>query len=223
MRKTKDLLNGRLPKVTDELEDGRRVVNHQETLAAQEKGEALQRRFAEWLWSDADRAERLARRYNDTFNAVRPRDYDGSHLSLPGSNPAFTLRPYQVQAAITAASRTASQQAAGPAVLAALNLDRENAQVRASYDALTGRDAERARAVIVGDRSIDRQYRRLCKELKEDLRQHAGELNTWLQLLSTARNLERIADHATDIAQTIVYLQEGIIIRHKKDFPAANP
>ena len=97
------------------------------------------------------------------------------------------------------------------------------AQVRASYDALSGRDAERARAVITGDHSIDRQYRRLCKELKEDLRQHAGELNTWLQLLSTARNLERIADHATDIAQMIVYLQEGIIIRHKKDFPAANP
>ncbi len=90
-----DLLNGRVPKVIDELDDGRRVVNQQETLAAQEKGEALQRRFAEWLWGDADRAERLARDYNDTFNAVRPREYDGAHLSLPGSNPAFTLRPHQ--------------------------------------------------------------------------------------------------------------------------------
>jgi len=90
-----DLLNGRVPKVTDELDDGRRVVNQQETLAAQEKGGALQRRFAEWLWGDADRAERLARDYNDTFNAVRPREYDGVHLSLPGSNPAFTLRPHQ--------------------------------------------------------------------------------------------------------------------------------
>jgi N12 class adenine-specific DNA methylase len=90
-----ELLNGRLPKVTDELDDGRRVVNQQETLAAQEKAEALQRRFVEWLWSDADRAERLARFYNDTFNAVRPREYDGSHLTLPGSNPAFTLRPHQ--------------------------------------------------------------------------------------------------------------------------------
>ncbi len=90
-----DLLNGRLPKVTDELEDGRRVVNHRETLAAQEKAEALQRRFTEWLWSDADRAERLARFYNDHFNAIRPREYDGSHLTLPGSNPTFTLRPHQ--------------------------------------------------------------------------------------------------------------------------------
>jgi phosphate transport system protein len=97
------------------------------------------------------------------------------------------------------------------------------AQVRASYDALTGRDTERARAVIAGDRSIDRQYRRLCKELKEDLREQAGQLNAWLQLMSTARNLERIADHAEDIAQTIVYLQEGIIIRHRKDLPPANP
>jgi phosphate transport system protein len=96
------------------------------------------------------------------------------------------------------------------------------AQVRASYDALAGRDAQRARAVIEGDRTIDRQYRRFCKELKADLRQHAGQLNAGLQLMSTARNLERIADHATGIAQTIVFLQEGIIIRHKKETPAAN-
>ena len=77
------------------------------------------------------------------------------------------------------------------------------------------------RAVIEGDRSIDGQYRRLRKELKEDLRQDAAQLNAWLQLLSTARNLERIADHATDIAQTIVYLQEGIIIRHKIESPSS--
>ena len=97
------------------------------------------------------------------------------------------------------------------------------AQVRASYDALAGRDAERARAVIDGDRSINRQYRRFRKELKEALRLHAGQLNAWLQLMSTARNLERIADHATDIAQTIVYLQEGIIIRHKNEKPSPEP
>jgi phosphate transport system protein len=97
------------------------------------------------------------------------------------------------------------------------------AQVRASYDALAGRDANRARTVIEGDRSIDRQYRRLRKELKEHLRQQAGQLNAWLQLMSAARNLERIADHAKEIAQTIVYLQEGIIIRHKKDIPTSGP
>jgi phosphate transport system protein len=88
-------------------------------------------------------------------------------------------------------------------------------QVRAGYDALSGRDADRARAVIDGDHAINRQYRRYRKELKDDLRLHPGQLNVCLQLMSTARNLERIADHATDIAQTIIYLQEGIIIRHK--------
>jgi phosphate transport system protein len=95
-------------------------------------------------------------------------------------------------------------------------------QVRAAYHALAVRDAQRARAVIAGDVSIDRQYRQLRKELKENLRQDAGQLNTWLQLLSTARNLERIADHAKDIAETIVYLQEGIIIRHRKGTAGPN-
>jgi phosphate transport system protein len=96
------------------------------------------------------------------------------------------------------------------------------AQVQSSYDALANRDAEAARAVIEGDRLIDRQYRQLRRELKEALRQHADQLNAWLQLMSAARNLERIADHATDIAQTIVYLQEGIIIRHQGRTPAPN-
>lgn len=89
------------------------------------------------------------------------------------------------------------------------------ALVRASYEALAGRDVQRARAVIEGDSSIDRQYRQLRSELKECLRQQPGQLNAWLRLLSTARNLERIADHATGIAQTIVYMEEGIIIRHR--------
>jgi len=89
------------------------------------------------------------------------------------------------------------------------------AQVCASYEALVGHDAERARAVIEGDRLIDRQYRQLRGELKESLRHDAGQLEAWLQLMSTARNLERIADHATGIAQAVVYLQEGNIVRHR--------
>jgi len=108
-----------------------------------------------------------------------------------------------------------SQSVAVPEPLKTLARD-VLAQVQASHDALANRDAQRARAVIEGDNAIDRQYRRLRKGLKEDLRLHSSQLNAWLQLMSTARNLERIADHATDIAQTIVYLQEGIIIRHKK-------
>jgi phosphate transport system protein len=87
-------------------------------------------------------------------------------------------------------------------------------QVCASYECLVSRDADRARAVIDGDRLIDRQYRQLRDELKASLRKNAGQLDAWLQLMSTARNLERIADHATGIAQAVVYLQEGNIIRH---------
>ena len=69
---------------------------------------------------------------------------------------------------------------------------------------------------------IDRQYRQIRNQLKESLRHDAGRLDAWLQLMNTARNLERIADHATGIAQAVVYLQEGNIIRHKIDSPEAN-
>lgn len=91
------------------------------------------------------------------------------------------------------------------------------AQVRASYEALAARDANAARAVIAGDESIDRQYRYLRKEFRENLGLHADQLDAWLLLMNTARNLERIADHATGVAQTVVYLQEGVIIRHGAD------
>ncbi len=90
-------------------------------------------------------------------------------------------------------------------------------QSRASYEALAARDSQRARVVIDGDHAIDRQYRRFRREMKDCLRQDAGQLDAWLQLMSTGRHLERIADHATDIAQTVVYLEEGIIIRHNTD------
>jgi phosphate transport system protein len=95
--------------------------------------------------------------------------------------------------------------------------------VRATYDALAGRDTELAQAIIEGERSIDRQYHRLRKELKEGLRQSATQVNAWLQLLGTARNLERIADHATDIAQMVVYLEKGIIVRHRIEAPSPPP
>ena len=94
-------------------------------------------------------------------------------------------------------------------------------QARASYEALAARDTQRARAVIDDDRTIDRLYRRFRRETKDSLRQDASQLDAWLQLLSIGRHLERIADHATDIAETVVYLEEGIIIRHKTDTHAA--
>jgi len=79
-----DLLNGRLSKVIDELDDGRRVINQQETLAAQEKAEALQRGFGEWLWSDADRAKRLS---PDDLRALSPLLY--SHVNPYGSSTSI--------------------------------------------------------------------------------------------------------------------------------------
>jgi phosphate transport system protein len=96
------------------------------------------------------------------------------------------------------------------------------AHVRAAHDAQASRDANRAREVVEGDQHIDRQYRRLQRELKESLHQQPAKLEAWLRLMSTARNLERIADHATGIAQAIVYLREGIIIRHKIERPDAD-
>jgi phosphate transport system protein len=96
------------------------------------------------------------------------------------------------------------------------------ARAHESYEALTNRDAQRARAVIGGAKSISRQQRQVRAELKESICRDPGQLEAWLQLMSTARHLERISEHATDIAQSVVYLQEGIIVRHKIDDPAAD-
>jgi phosphate transport system protein len=95
-------------------------------------------------------------------------------------------------------------------------------QVHSSYEALTTRDAIRARAVIDGDRAVNKRYNQLRRELKESIRRNAERLDEWLRLMSIARNLERIGDHAVGIAQTIVYMEEGIIIRHKAAFKSAD-
>ena len=88
-------LNQRAASVYDHLDDGSRVLNQAETLAAREKQEALEARFSAWVWEDPTRAERLGTRYNELFNAtVLPR-YDGSHLSLPGLSSAFVPHPHQ--------------------------------------------------------------------------------------------------------------------------------
>jgi phosphate transport system protein len=88
---------------------------------------------------------------------------------------------------------------------------------QASYEALVLQDSKRARVLIEGDRAIDRGYRRFRRELKESLKQDPTQIDPWLQLMSIGRHLERIADHATAIAQTVVYLKEGLIVRHKSE------
>ena len=88
-------LNQRLHTVTDQTEDGRRVRNDAETIAARDKQEALGARFASWVWEDPGRASRLAERYNRLFNSVVVPAHDGSHLSLPGLADSFRPHPHQ--------------------------------------------------------------------------------------------------------------------------------
>lgn len=93
-----DTLNLRDVRVFDNVyEDGKekRVLNKQETAIAQSKQELIKSRFASWVFSDRDRRERLCRLYNEKFNSVRPREYDGSHLVLDGMNSEIQLREHQ--------------------------------------------------------------------------------------------------------------------------------
>lgn len=74
------------------------VMNEEETLAANVKAEDLRQAFADWIWRDAGRRERLARIYNDKFNTHAPKKYNGDHLELPGSSAGITLRKHQKDA-----------------------------------------------------------------------------------------------------------------------------
>lgn len=89
------LLNQRTIQIYDEREGGGRVLNAEETTAAQEKADQIQERFGEWVWEDADRATRLARRYNDLFNNTVLREYHGDHLVFPGLAANWVPRPHQ--------------------------------------------------------------------------------------------------------------------------------
>jgi phosphate transport system protein len=90
-------------------------------------------------------------------------------------------------------------------------------QVHDSLDALTQANVARAQAVIAADRRVDRHYRSVLKMLKLEIVQYPERINTWLRLVNTARNLERIADHASKIAEAVVYLREGEILRHRPE------
>src|SRR5262249_6625438 len=75
-----------------------RVVNREATTAAREKQRALKDRFRAWAFAEPGRTERLVRLYNDTYNNLRPRLFDGSHLDFPRMSPAVRLRPHQEDA-----------------------------------------------------------------------------------------------------------------------------
>ena len=84
--------------VYDEHGNKKAVFNAKETTAAQAKQEVIKQAFQDWIWKDPERRNRLVRYYNDTFNSVRPREYDGSNITFGGISPEITLRPHQVNA-----------------------------------------------------------------------------------------------------------------------------
>ena len=84
--------------VYDEHGNKKAVFNAKETTAAQAKQEVIKQAFQDWIWKDPERRNRLVRYYNDTFNSVRPREYDGSHITFGGISPEITLRSHQVNA-----------------------------------------------------------------------------------------------------------------------------
>jgi N12 class adenine-specific DNA methylase len=93
-------LNMKTPVVydPDPADPERRVVNQEDTLAAREKQKLIKEHFRSWAFADPERTERLVRIYNDTYNNLRPRLFDGSHLDFPGMSEAFTLRQHQKDA-----------------------------------------------------------------------------------------------------------------------------
>ena len=97
-----DSLNLKDTRIYDYYEDenGKKVaeLNKKETAIAQAKQEQIKLAFEEWIWKDPERRERLTKEYNERFNSIRPREYDGSHITFDGMNPEITLRPHQVNA-----------------------------------------------------------------------------------------------------------------------------
>jgi N12 class adenine-specific DNA methylase len=91
-------LNMKSPTIYDTVMNGdreERVVNPEATMAAREKQKLIKERFRSWVFSDPERTERLVRTYNDTYNNLRPRLFDGGHLDFPGMNQTISLRPHQ--------------------------------------------------------------------------------------------------------------------------------
>ena len=97
-----ETLNMKDVRIFDYIEDdeGRKkaVLNNKETQIAQAKQELIKQGFKDWIWNDPDRREKLVRLYNDKFNSIRPREYDGSHIIFSGMNPEIELREHQKNA-----------------------------------------------------------------------------------------------------------------------------
>lgn len=94
-----DTLNLRDVRIFDTVQDAdgheQRVLNKKETAIAQDKQDLIKQKFQEWIWAEPSRRDRLCRIYNEKFNSIRPREYDGSHIVFAGMNPEIKLRPHQ--------------------------------------------------------------------------------------------------------------------------------
>ena len=100
-RLLEDALNLRDTKIYDTIQDAdgeHRVLNKKETMLAQQKQDMIKEAFKEWIFRDIDRREALCKKYNEIFNSVRPREYDGSHIQFVGMTPEITLMPHQKNA-----------------------------------------------------------------------------------------------------------------------------
>ena len=99
-----DSLNLRDVRIYDTVEDAdgkeRRVLNAKETTLAAQKQQAIREAFRDWIWKDQERRQTLVRQYNEEMNSTRPREYDGSHITFGGMNPAITLREHQKNAIV---------------------------------------------------------------------------------------------------------------------------
>ena len=97
-----DTLNLRDVRIFDYVENEKgnkvAVLNHKETTIAQQKQEAIKTAFADWIWKDPQRREHLTKIYNEKFNSIRTREYDGSHITFSGMNPEIQLRQHQKNA-----------------------------------------------------------------------------------------------------------------------------
>ncbi|HAJ61004.1 MAG TPA: hypothetical protein DCP31_18525, partial [Cyanobacteria bacterium UBA8543] len=93
-------LNLRVPIVKDKISDEEYIVNKEETRKARTSQENLKDKFKRWLWSDLERADRLAKLYNEKYNCFALRKFNGSHLELPGMNPIWRakIKPHQLNA-----------------------------------------------------------------------------------------------------------------------------
>ena len=97
-----DSLNLRDVRIYDTITDAdgkeKRVLNKDATTLAQQKQQAIKDEFQDWIWRDADRRQTLVKTYNEKFNSIRPREYDGQHINFVGINPEIRLRPHQINA-----------------------------------------------------------------------------------------------------------------------------